>query len=60
MILSVDKLLTNNIRVIHILTIKNYKQSINKHLNKYPHNLLIEKSKEKEYIIKLKNKKILI
>jgi len=43
LILPVDKMLVDRIRVIHILTVKNYQQSINNPLNNYPQILLIDK-----------------
>ncbi len=43
LISPVDKLLVDRTRVIHILTVKNYQQSINRHLNNYPQKMLIDK-----------------
>lgn len=41
MILPVDKMLADRIRVIHILTTKNYQHFINRGLNNFPQKMLI-------------------
>ena len=49
-IMPVDNMLTDRIRVIHILTVKNYQHFINIQLNNYPQNLLIDNKQEKCFL----------
>ncbi|RAK05430.1 hypothetical protein C8C77_1299 [Halanaerobium saccharolyticum] len=55
LILPVDNMLADMIRVIHILTVLIYQHSINSHLDNYPQKLLIEKKTEKR-LLKMRNR----